>query len=292
MHRNFSKFSLAVVALLSLLVHPALANQGTALSIDRTEGKPLWEAGLFGAAFRGPLYPASKDSQNKFLPVPFVIYRGEKIRIGDESIIKAIAVEKERFKLDVSLGAAFNADSDDSKIREGMPDLDFMFEIGPEASFLLKSNESKVQPSEAWLNLQFRSVFSTDFGEVSHRGYVFQPEISFKKDDLIFSDSSFFFTVAPIYATEKTHQYFYDVKQRYVNEQRDFYQADAGYLGTKVSIANRVQVTKNIMMFVGVQLGFWQGAKNDNSPLFQDDFTYALALGLKWRLYESDERVH
>lgn len=292
MHSTFSRVVAILFAALLSATFPAAAKQGSALSVDRIEGKPLWEAGVFTAAYRGPLYPGSKDSQNKILPVPFVIYRGEKIRIGDESIIKAIAVEKERFKLDISLGAAFNADSGDSKIREGMPNLDFMFEVGPEASFLLNENESKKRPSETWLNLQFRSVFSTDFGEINHRGYVFQPEISYRKDNLIFTDSSFFFTLAPTYATAKTHQYFYDVKQKYVNEQRSFYQADAGYFGTKVSIANRVQISDNLMMFVGVQLGFWHAAKNDDSPLFQENFTYAVALGVKWRLYKSDKRVH
>ncbi|WNC73290.1 MipA/OmpV family protein [Thalassotalea psychrophila] len=271
-----------------ILMINAHANQGGALSVDTTAGKPVWEVGVFSAAFRGPIYPAATDYQNKFLPLPFVIYRGEKIRIGDESLIKAIAVEKERFKLDVSLGAAFNADSEDSKIREGMPDLDFMFEIGPEASFLL--HDSKV--SDTWLNLQFRSVFSTDFSDVHHRGYVFQPEVSYRSDNLLFDNSRFYFSVSPTFASAKTHQYFYDVDAKYVNSERDYYQSLGGYLGTKMSIANRFQLTKSLMVFVGTQLGFWQGAKNDDSDLYQEKFTYAVALGVKWTVFQSTEHIN
>ncbi|WNC67689.1 MipA/OmpV family protein [Thalassotalea nanhaiensis] len=269
------------------LISIAQANQGGALSVDTSAGKPVWEAGVFSAAFRGPIYPAATDYQNKFLPLPFVIYRGEKIRIGDESVIKAIAVEKEHFKLDVSLGAAFNADSEDSKIREGMPDLDFMFEIGPQASFLLHDNKS----SDTWLNLQLRSVFSTDFSNVNHRGYVFQPEVAYQSENLLFDDSRFYFSVSPTFASAKTHQYFYDIDQQYVNSERDYFQSSGGYLGTKVSIANRFQLNKNLMMFVGTQLGLWHGAKNDESDLYQEKFTYTVALGIKWTVFQSIEHI-
>ncbi|QBY03515.1 MipA/OmpV family protein [Thalassotalea sp. HSM 43] len=310
-HNNKSSFmksisaicSLCVAACMSLLSTISLANQGSALSVDVTEDKPLWEAGLFSAAFRGPIYPAAEDYQNKFLPVPFLIYRGDVIRIGDESIVKAVAVEKETFKLDVSIGGAFNADSDESKIRDGMPDLDFMFEIGPEASFLLSdfgtaSNSDSVakgkpavDKAELWLNLQLRSVFSTDFERINHRGYVFQPEFAFTLDNLFFDDSRFFLSVAPTFTTDKTQQYFYDVQEQYARPDRPFYESDAGYLGSKVSIANRVMINPELMIFVGAQLGFWHGAENKNSALYQDEFTYAIALGVKWTLFSSEEKV-
>ncbi|WP_082897102.1 MipA/OmpV family protein [Thalassotalea crassostreae] len=277
-----------ISCLLLSCIQFAWANDGTLMSVDTSAGKPRWEAGVFTAAFRGPIYPAAKDYQNKFLPIPFAIYRGEKIRLGDESIVKAIAVEKERFKLDVSLGGAFNADSDKSKIREGMPDLDVMMEVGPKASFLLDSGAA----DETWLNLQFRSVFSTDFESVEHRGYLFQPEIAFRRDNVFFDNSRFFLSFSSIWATKETHQYFYDVEQQYVTEQRGFYESSAGYLGSKFSIANRVNISPKFLIMFGVQFGLWQGAENEDSPLYQDDFTYAAILGFKWTLMQSDKRIN
>lgn len=246
--------------------------------------KPLWEAGAFTLGFHGPIYPAAQDTHNKFLAVPYVIYRGDVLRIGDGSIVKAVAIEKETFKFDVSLGAAFSANSDDSDIREDMPDLDFLFEIGPQASFLINNTRD----SEAWFNLHFRSVFSTDFSSMDQRGYVFEPEISFEYSDLFFDRSRFFMSFSSFYATDKTHQYFYQVDQQYATQQRQAYQADAGYMGSKLQIANRVKVRDDLTVFFGVNVGIWDNAKNDRSPLFEEDFTYAFALGIRWTLFESD----
>ena len=145
-------------------------------TLDANEDKPKWEAGAFVAAFNTPLYPGAAETQSKFLPVPFIIYRGERLRVGEGGVIKAMAVDKPRFKVDLSLGAAFAANSDDAKVREGMPDLDFIFEIGPEVSFMLNNTKQ----SETWLTLQFRQAFSTDFSSADDRGYVFEPEISYQ----------------------------------------------------------------------------------------------------------------
>ncbi|MEW6999525.1 MipA/OmpV family protein [Colwelliaceae bacterium BS250] len=254
---------------------------------DNIAGKPIWEAGVFTAAFHGPIYPASSDNQHKFLPVPFVIYRGEKIRVGDGSFVKAVAVEKERFKLDISLGAAFNADSEDSKIREGMPDLDFMFEIGPQASFLLADNSY----SSTWLNLQLRSVFSSDFSTINQRGYIFQPEVAFKGQGIVSDNSTLGLAISPIFASKKTHQYFYDVDSQYVNDQRPYYQSEGGYLGSKVSVFNRFQISKNLSVFGAMQIGYWKGAKNEQSPLHQQNVTYTFAIGVKWTLAESANKA-
>ncbi|WP_371188783.1 MipA/OmpV family protein [Thalassotalea maritima] len=284
----FSTLSLAGLMLTS---QASYANTTGPLSIDTQAGKPLWELGVFSAGFRGPMYPAAKDSQNKFIPVPLVIYRGKTIRLGDDSFVKAIAVEKERFKLDVSLSGAFNADSEDSRVREGMPDLDFMFEIGPEASFLLTDNLFLEHSHELWLKLPLRSVFSTDFSAVDHQGYVFQPELAFTVDDLFAEQSRFFASVAPIFTTDKTQAYFYDVELPYVTAERAFYQSKGGYLGTELSIANSIELNNEWMLFTAAQIGFWQGAKNASSPLHQQNVTYSIALGVKWTWLVSEERV-
>lgn len=286
-----NKIKVSSLNIILLLLSLIISSHSYADKMDLEDGivgKPVWEAGIFTAAFNGPIYPAASDTQNKFLPVPFVIYRGKRVRVGDGSFVKAMAVEKERFKLDVSVGAAFNADSEKSKIREGMPDLDFLFEIGPQASFLLHDTDT----SNTWLNLQVRSVFTTDFSEVEHKGYLFQPEVAFKGKGIITDNSDFGFSVAPIWATKKTHDYFYSVDQQYVNEDRQYYQADGGYLGTKISIFNRFQIRKNLSIFFASQIGVWSTAKNEDSPLFEQDITYTFAIGVKWTLFESAELAH
>ncbi|TKB44218.1 MipA/OmpV family protein [Thalassotalea mangrovi] len=278
-------FSLLVVMLLS--TSAVAKKQGGPLSNPREIGDPVWEAGMFGAYFRDALYPASADSQHKLLPVPFFIYRGEYLRIGDDAIVKAVAVEKERIKVDLSLSGAFNSDSEDSEIRRGMPDLDFLFEMGPEVS--LRLNDSTT--SELWLNIQLRGVFSTDFSGIDHHGYVFEPEFSWESDQIGIANTTFFISAAPIFATEKTHEYFYQVDEVYATDFRPAYDAGAGYLGTKTAFSLKYEHDDDITVFAGVRFGIWSGSVNADSPLYQDSFTYGVGLGVKWRLFVSERKV-
>lgn len=259
-------------------------NTGAEPGIGQGKEKlPLWEAGLIAVAYTGPIYPSADVRQEKLIPLPYLIYRGDTIRLGEGSMIKAVAVEKETFKFDLSLGVAFDASSDDSEVRKGMPDLDFLFEIGPQASFLINGSEQ----SETWLNLQLRSVFSTDFSSVSQRGYVFEPEIAYKGHDILFANSTLYFSISPLFASAKTHKYFYQVDAEYAMLKREEFEAEAGYLGTQIQLANRFQLRDDLTMFFGVNLGVWSKSKNEDSPLYQQNATYAFAVGVKWNLFES-----
>lgn len=275
------KYLALIVVFTSVL--PAYA-QATVKSqkISQAADKPRWEAGALLATFYNPLYPGAEQNHNKLLPVPFVIYRGERLRVGEGGVIKAMAVEKPRFKVDLSLGAAFNASSDNSTAREGMPDLDFIFEVGPEVSFMLGNSAV----SETWLNLQFRKVFSTDFDSIDDRGYIFQPEISYQGKQLFSENDAFKFTLSPMFATKKTQQYFYQVDQEFITSERPYYQAKGGYLGTEVSLVNRFELRHDISIFVSTKLGFYNGTSNEESPLLKKTVNYALGLGVKWTLYQ------
>ena len=252
--------------------------------LDTNADKPKWEIGAFVAAFNSPLYPAAAENQSKFLPVPFVIYRGERLRVGEGGVIKAMAVDKPRFKVDLSLGAAFAANSDDAKVREGMPDLNFIFEIGPEVSVMLNNTKE----SETWLTFHLRQVFSTDFSSIDDRGYIFQPEISYQGKHLFGDNDSFKLTFSSLFATKKTHQYFYQVDEEFSTVDRPSYLAKGGYLGTEATLVNRFEIRDNISIFFSTKVGFYQGASNEESPLFKKDLNYSFGLGLKWTLYQSN----
>ncbi|WP_394175103.1 MipA/OmpV family protein [Thalassotalea litorea] len=282
---------LFLIVLLTIYSGTSLAKkQGGPLSNPPKPGDPVWEAGLFAAYFSNALYPASADSQQKLLPVPFFIYRGEHLRIGDDAIVRAVAVEKERIKVDLSMAGAFNSSSSDSPVRAGMPDLDFLFEIGPQVS--LRMNDSK--DSEMWLNLQLRSVFSTDFGgfdHIDHRGYVFEPEISWESEHFGYQNLTFYVSAAPLFATEKTHDYFYQVAPEFATGSRPEYDASSGYLGSKFAASLKYEYDQDLTVFAGARLGLWRGSANSDSPLYQEPVTYGIGVGVKWRLLVSKDKV-
>lgn len=254
--------------------------------------RPVWEAGIFAAAFNSPEYPAADQSQTNVIPSPYFIYRGETLRIGDGSIARAVAVDKSWYELDLSLAASFGSNSDDNLAREGMPDLDFIFELGPQLKLRLSKFEFKDHGrGELFLNLQTRAVFSTDFSSINKRGYVFQPEFRYRQKGWLSDKTALSISVSPSWASEKLHDYFYQVDQEFVTEQRQAYDAKGGYLGTRLLVSVSFNATENIRMFIGTSTSLHSGAANEDSPLFLEKNTYSIGAGLVWRLWQSEEMV-
>lgn len=81
----------------------------------------------------------------------------------------------------MSLAASFNTKSNDNNARRGMPDLDYLGEIGPQ----LKIKLGELFGGKTELQLPVRAVFSTDFGRVDHRGYLFNPRFYYKRQNII-----------------------------------------------------------------------------------------------------------
>lgn len=254
--------------------------------------RPVWEAGLFAAAFNSPEYPAADQSQTNVIPTPYFIYRGETLRIGDGSIARAVAIDKSWYELDLSLSASFGSSSDDNVARAGMPDLDFIFELGPQLKLRLsKFVFEQHGRGELFLNLQTRAVFSTDFSGIDHRGYVFQPDLRYRQKGWLSEKTALSISVSPTWASEKLHDYFYQVDQDFVTAQRQVYDAKGGYLGTRLLVSVSFDATDNIRMFIGGSTSMHAGAVNEDSPLFLEKNTYSVGLGLVWRLWQSEEKV-
>ncbi|MFT6896575.1 MAG: outer membrane protein [Paraglaciecola sp.] len=252
--------------------------------------KPLWEVGGIGAVFNGPQYPAASSRHSNFLVVPYVVYRGETWRIGDGSVARAVAIDKKNYELDVSLNASFNADSADDAARRGMPDLDYLFEVGPQLKINL-SGDTPDTEGRFGLDLQARGVFSTDFSYIEHQGGIFHPRWSYRHRGLLGQGSVLTLGVAPSWGSEALLDYFYQVNPQFAITGRPAYDAKGGYLGTTVSLGLAFEATRTIRLFVGGNLSFYQGSANRASPLLQDDITYAWGIGLSWRAYQSEQQV-
>jgi MipA family protein len=256
------------------------------------ESLPLWEVGAFAAVFRSPEYPAADQSQNNALAAPYFIYRGETFRIGDGSIARAVAIDKSDYELDLSLAGSFNANSDDNIARQGMPDLDYIFELGPQLKLRLSTIEfSHHGKGELFLNLQTRAAFSTDFSGLDYRGLVFQPELAYRQKGWLSDKTALSISLAPTWASERLHDYFYQVDSEFVMSERRAFNAKGGYLGTDLSIGLSFNATQDIRIFVGGNIAIHSGATNNTSPLFKDKSTYSAGVGLVWRIYESEQQV-
>jgi outer membrane protein len=283
---NFSRLSKTILAFSTCL------NFGVAAQQINEELKPLWEAGMFAAIFTSPEYPAANQQQSNVIAAPLIIYRGKTFRVGDGSVVRAVAIEKSWYELDVSLNASFNADSEDNVTRAGMPDLDFIFEIGPQLTiFLDEYDYAGYGKGKLSLDIQARAVMSTDFSNFNHRGFIFHPELSYQHKGIFSEKAELNLSIAPAWATERLHDYFYQIDSQFITPQRPAYDASGGYLGTDLSVSVGFKVTANLRMFVGGKVSLHSGSANSDSPLFKDNSTYSIGAGLIWRLFESEEQV-
>ncbi|MEO8444637.1 MAG: MipA/OmpV family protein, partial [Gammaproteobacteria bacterium] len=123
---------------------------------------PLWEVGIGAFPSSFPAYRGSRDQKYYLLPFPYVVYRGDILKV-DRDGIRASLFHSERVQLNLSLGGAIPAESDAGGAREGMPDLDGALEIGPALEVLIAapSPRQKVEirvPVRAAVVTNFRRV--------------------------------------------------------------------------------------------------------------------------------------
>ena len=255
---------------------------------------PLWELGVGAFGVYGPDYPASGEYSLNGLPFPYFIYRGDLLRLGEDAPARLVPVDTPRFELGVSLDAAFGADSDDNDLREGLPDLDPLAEVGPELIIRgprFQFGDRGVGAVD--LALQGRAVFSVDFSglDVEYRGAVFEPFLRYRHPGLLGSGSLIFASLGPIFATERLHDYFYEVDPQFARADRPAFDADGGYLGTTATAGIGYELTERLRVFAGTELGFHSGAANEDSPLFEEEVTASVFLGFAYRLFESERQV-
>jgi hypothetical protein len=277
------RWSLAGALVLGLL--------GVAAGVSAAEPgtKPLFELGAVGGGAYVPDYPAAGQNHLQGIGLPFIAYRGEFLRAGDKGIVRGRILRGERYEFDISLSGSFPTDSDNNDARFGMPDLDTLAEVGPrlQLTLLRAPRDAKIE-----LELPVRVAFSTDFtDDFDFRGFVFAPELAYQNENFLGADLQLKLSVGSSFATEELTAYFYEVAPRFATPARLAFSADGGYLGSKLQLLLTKRVNDRVRTFFGLRADFHQGATNDLSPLFREETTFTIGMGLVVSLYQSERRV-
>lgn len=271
-----------IVALLATAACPALAQQPLELR------QPKLEAGIGGGGGWLPDYPAAGQNHFQGIAVPFLIYRGEILRSDDRGV-RSRFYNGESVGLDLSFSGAFPSRSDDNDARRGMPDLDWQGEVGPSLRLTLWRDD--VAPQRLNLELPVRAVFSSDLSSVHFRGFTASPELAFERLGLGKPGARLRVGLGPVFATGRLMDYFYEVEPRYARPGRPAYDAEGGFLGTRLQFSYRLPLTERVALVAGGRLESFHGATNDSSPLFKRDWNTSVALGFSWSLYRSEATV-
>jgi MipA family protein len=252
------------------------------------DDQPLWEIGAVAGGGWLPDYPASSQNHTRVLALPYAIYRGEIFRVGERGAARGIVYDDQRIEIDLGLDAAFAVDSDDNNAREGMPNLDYLLELGQRVRyrFLPEPDGHELDAS-----LAVRGVVSTDFANWRYQGVTINPAVSYRVRPLPEKEFRLVATLSPFWGVDGLNKYFYEVKPRFERDDRPAYQADNGYIGTELNLGATWGPWERVRVFGGVQLGYWEGSANEDSPLYREDFTVAVGGGLRVALFRSESRV-
>ncbi len=256
--------------------------------VGQTKELPLWEAGFGVAGLSIPDYRGSDERRGYVLPLPYLIYRGDIIGIDREGIHGDI-FKSDRVKLDVSLAVGSPAKSDENKARAGMPDIDPTVEVGPSLKIRLKRNESR---DRIWsLRLPLRVVFATDLSNFRQIGWVFSPHLNFEALNIGPGRGwNLGFAMGPLYATEKYHDYFYEVAPEFATPTRPAFNARGGYSGGRITLSLSKRFPK---FWVGVFARYdaLSGAVFENSPLVKKNESFMFGGGVAWIFAKSKTKV-
>lgn len=252
------------------------------------ELKPEWELGAGVSALTLPDYRGSDESRGYVLPFPYVIYRGEKLRL-DRQGLRGVFFESERFELDASLNATPPVDSDRNRAREGMPHLDPTLEIGPRLNVTLARD--RVEEWALTLRLPVRAVIATDLSHWKAAGYTAYPHLSLDfRPAFPGGKWNVGLQAGPLFGTGRYHEYFYQVDPEHAAPGRPAYEARGGYSGA-LALAAITRRFRRSWIGAFVRYDSLRGAAFESSPLVRRDYSVMAGIALAWVFAQSDKRV-
>ncbi|MEY4590814.1 MAG: hypothetical protein RL497_2890 [Pseudomonadota bacterium] len=236
-----------------------------------------WQLGLGLGSQTLADYRGSSYYQIQFIPIPFVQYQGDIIKI-DRDGARGEYRFSEQLEFNISADAALNGDSEDNPLRTGMPQLNSAFEIGPSINWAFTGNTM----NNGWsLRLPLRSVYTFGSEGFGHQGYVFNPKLTWRQTLAEHWNTSI--NLGPIWASQNYHDYYYSVASTHATDTRPEYSAKAGYSG----FMGKISVKRNIGHYwfgAFVRVDLLHGAVFLASPLVEEKASASLGLAVVYLL--------
>lgn len=257
-------------------------------SAGAAEPLPRLEAGIGVATLVHPDYRGSSRYNLSAFPLPYVIYRGDVVRVTREGL-RAQLLDRDRLNLTMSAALSLPGGADGDSARRGMPRLMPTFEAGPSLDWSLHEPDS---PVSVRLRLPVRAVVATDFRNIESAGWLAHPHLQV---DRAFGVGGWTLntgaSAGPLWATRQYHAYFYEVAPRYESlPERPAYAARGGYSGTR-AVAFVTLRKERWRVGIGLLSDWLDGAAFEDSPLVETQGATVLGIGVSYRLWARDDRV-
>lgn len=266
----------------------AAAALAAAAGLACAEQRPLWEAGAGAFVFGQPDYRGADEGRAYVLPLPFFVYRGDRLRVDREGI-RGLLFETDRVELDVSLFATPPVDSSRNGAREGMADLDPTIEVGPVLDLTLARDRPRDWDWRLRLRLPVRGVFTTG---LDGAGWTSWPHLNLDlKPRFLGGRWNLGLNAGPLFGSRRYHDYFYSVDAAEARPDRAAYQASGGYSGTTF-LAGLTRRFDKVWAGAYVRYDNLGGAAFEDSPLFRQSSYLAAGFAIAYVFAESGTKVY
>jgi outer membrane scaffolding protein for murein synthesis (MipA/OmpV family) len=245
---------------------------------------PRVELGLATATFKTPHYPSSSQDRARSATIPIIIYRGDYL-ISDDDGIRSELADTNNYNFNLSFGVSFPADNSDNKARIGMPDIDWIFELGPAFEYFFQRKEDR----QFSLRTGLRGAVTTDFGFTKYLGHVIHPILSYRKffDDM---KARISFRAGSIWANEGVQDNIFEIREKYTTNKRKRFNAKSGILESHIDMSFTYQFSNRFRMFSFIQRNFYNNPNNE-SFLYEVNEATSMGIGFIWMFYVSDTMV-
>ena len=234
--------------------------------------EPLWELGVGLAVLELPYYRGSDQSRTWALPVPYGVYRGQFLR-ADREGARAVLLERDRVEIDLSVAGTPPARSENIRAREGMPDLDATFEIGPNANLSLARGPGwKVE-----LRLPVRAAFTVERSP-RHIGWSSTPYLTAEWQQAGWDIGV---RAGGLWADRRFNGHTYDVAPEFATAARPAYRAGGGAAGWQTT-AGASRRLGSFWVGAFVRADSVRGAAFEASPLVRRENTWAAGIAVSW----------
>ena len=240
--------------------------------------------GVAGAAF--PAYDGAAEKRTLVVPFPYFTVRSRFLD-ADRDTVRGKLLRGDDWSLDVDFGGNVDVTSSDTKERQGMPDLDWLGEVGPALRYHLWRGEPG---NGVDLVLPARVAASVHVATFHHRGFDSDPRAEWHGTwyqgggDKLTLDAS----LAARFVDRGYANYYYGVAPQYATATRPAYAAPGGYSGWSTQAG--VSWHRGDMVYGAfIEHTSLHGAAFQSSPLVGDAGGWSFGFAVAWVLQRKND---
>jgi MipA family protein len=240
--------------------------------------------GVAGAEF--PAYDGAAEKRRLVLPFPYFVVRSRFID-ADRDAVRGKLLRGDDWSLDVDFGGNVDVTSADTKERQGMPDLDWLGEVGP----ALRCHLWRGGPGNGVdFVVPARVAASVHVLDFHHRGFDSDPRLEWRGTwfqlgrDRVSLDAN----LSARIVDRGYANYYYGVTPQYAMLTRPTYDAPGGYAGWSTQVG--MSWHRDDMVYGAfIEHTSLHGAAFQSSPLVGDAGGWSFGLAVAWVIQRKED---